>query len=65
MSIFKLMVRTVILFVCSLVQVIGVLSEGLSRISVKSGRYLSELDDKVRKGSCKKSKVKAQKVIPT
>lgn len=62
MSIFKLMVRTIILFVCSLIQVIGVLSEGLSKISAKSGRYLSQLDDKVRKGSFKKKETKTRKV---
>lgn len=64
MSIIKLFARTIVLLVCSIIQVIGVFAEGVFRLSVKSGRYLTDLDDKLRKEHTKKVKVKTS-VTPT
>lgn len=64
MSILKLLARTIILFVCSILQMIGVLTEGVTKLSAKTGEYLSVLDDKLRKEPVKKHKAKTE-VIPT
>lgn len=64
MSILKILARTIILLVCSILQMIGVLTEGISRLSAKCIEYLSVLDDKLKKEPVKKIKTKTE-VIPT
>ena len=64
MSILKLLARTIILFVCSILQMIGVLTEGVSKLSAKTGEYLSVLDDKLKKESVKKHTTKTE-ALPT
>lgn len=63
MSIIKLLARTIILFVCSIIQVIGVLTEGVMRLSAKSCELLNKLDDKLNKETVKKHK--KTEVVPT
>ena len=62
MSILKLLARTIILFVCSIVQVIGVLTEGIYKLSVKASCYLVGLDDKLQRERPKKHKTKTEEV---
>ena len=64
MSILKLLARTIILFVCSILQMIGVLTEGVSKLSAKTGEYLSVLDDKLKMEAVKKSTTKTE-ALPT
>ena len=64
MSILKLLARTFILFVCSIVQVIGVLTEGVMRLSAKTCMYLNMLDNKLEKETVKKHKKKTE-AVPT
>lgn len=47
MSIINILVRTFILFVCGIVQVIGVVVEGAARILDQLGKYACFLDDKL------------------
>ena len=64
MSIIKLLARTIVLFVCSIIQVIAVVAEGVLKVSVKLGGYLVCLDDKLKKEPVKKEKKKTEE-IPT
>lgn len=56
MSIIKNLVRIVILLTCGIMQVFGVLAEGLSKLLNQSGRYLSTLDDKLENKAKPKKK---------
>ena len=62
MSIIKLLARTIVLFVCSLIQVIAVLAEGVLKLSVKTGECLNVLDNKLTKEPVKKEKKKTEEV---
>lgn len=62
MSIIKLLARTIVLFVCSLIQVIAVLAEGVLKLSVKIGENLNALDNKLTKEPVKKEKKKTEEV---
>lgn len=61
MEILKILVRTCVLFVCGIIQVIGVLVEGVSRLLLKLGEYLAILDDKLSKRVDKKPKKTEEK----
>ena len=63
MDILKILARTGILFVCSIIQMLGVLAEGVCRLFSKLGEYLSILDDKLIKRVDKKEK--ETKKVPT
>lgn len=56
MSIIKILARTVILLVCGIIQIIGILAEGVMRLSAKIGGYLVNLDDKLKDKPKKKEK---------
>lgn len=62
MSILKLLARTIVLFVCSIIQVIGVLTEGIYKLSAKLICYLVGLDDKLQRAQPKKRKTKTEEV---
>ena len=62
MSILKLLARTIVMFVCSVIRVIGVIAEGLLRISATSVNYLVKLDNKLEKKHVKRVKPKAKKI---
>lgn len=62
MSIIKLLARTIVLFVCSIIQVIAVLAEGVLKLSVKLGGYLVNLDNKLKKEPVKKEKKKTEEI---
>lgn len=47
MSIITILVRTGILFACSIIQVVGVVVEGISKLFGKLGEYLYALHDKL------------------
>ena len=47
MTIITILARTGILFVCSIIQVIGVIVEGISKLFGKFGEYLYALHDKL------------------
>ena len=64
MDILKILVRTFVLFVCSVVQAIGILAEGLYRLLTRLNEYLVALDDKLTRGPVKK-KDKKTDVKPT
>ena len=53
MSILKILARTAILLVVSIIQVIGVLTEGFMRLLAQISEYLVELDDLVEKPGAK------------
>lgn len=63
MEILKILARTGILFVCSVIQLLGVLAEGACRLFSKLGEYLAKLDDKLSKRVDKKAK--ETKEVPT
>ena len=62
MSVIKILARTIILFVCSIIQMIGVIAEGISQLSAKTGEYLVYLDDKLKREPVKKEKTKTEEV---
>ena len=62
MAILKILARTGVLLVCSIIQVIGVLVEGLSRLLNKLGEYLVILDKKLAKKVEKKEEKKTEEV---
>ena len=64
MAIFKILARTAVLFVCSVIQMIGVLAEGLCKLLTKLGEYLVILDDKLTK-TVNKKKDKKTEEVPT
>lgn len=47
MSIIKILARTIILLVCGIIQVTGVLTEGLSKLLNQFGSFLFVLDGKL------------------
>jgi hypothetical protein len=55
MDILRILARTVILFICSVIQVIGVLVEGACGILLKTAEYLVILDDKLEERVVKKT----------
>lgn len=56
MSILKILARTGVLLLCSIIQVIGVLVEGVCKLLGKLGEYLVILDNKLEKPAEKKPK---------
>lgn len=62
MAILKILARTGVLLVCSIIQVIGVLAEGVCRLLTKLGEYLVILDNKLMKKVDKKDEKKTEEV---
>lgn len=62
MSIIKILYKTMILFVCCIVQMIGVLTEGVSRLFDEFGGYLILLHDKLIKLLEVRKKVKKAEI---
>lgn len=61
MSIIKLIWKTIILLVCSLIQVVGVLIEGIAKILFKTSELLEKAHDRVLDcGDLKKRKKKGK-----
>ena len=60
MDILKILVRTCVLFVCGIIQVLGVLVEGVCKLLSKLGEYLVILDDKLSKRVNKKAEKKSE-----
>lgn len=63
MSIIKILARTIVLVTCGIIQVIGVLTEGLTKLLDQFGRYLSVLDGKLAREV--KPKKKTTNKLPT
>lgn len=63
MAFFKILARTGVLFVCSVIITIGVLIEGTGKLLDKLAEYLVTLDNKLANPSVKK--VKKTKTVPT
>lgn len=63
MAILKILARTGILFVCSIIMMLGVIVEGAYKLLAKLGEYLMVLDDKLIKRVNKKEK--KTKTVPT
>lgn len=63
MAIFKILARTGVLFVCSVIITIGVLIEGTGKLLDKLAEYLVTLDNKLAKMPVKK--IKKTKTVPT
>lgn len=63
MAILKILARTGILLTCGIIQVIGVLAEGVSKLLTQLGEYLVILDDKLKK--VEKKKDKKTEEVPT
>lgn len=64
MAILKILARTGVLFVCSIIQVVGVIAEGAARLLGTLAEYLVILDDKlIRK--VEKKKEKKTEEVPT
>ena len=61
MDILKILARTFVLFVCGIIQVLGVLVEGVCRLLSKLGEYLVKLDDKLSKRVKKAEKQSEEK----
>ena len=62
MSIIKLFARTIVLFVCSIIHAIGVVSEGIYRLSETTVKLLNKLDNKLTKERIKKDKPKTEEI---
>ena len=65
MSIIKLIWKTIILLICSIIQLIGVLVEGMAKILSRTAKILEKAHDRVLDlGSKKKEEKKAHIHVP-
>ena len=64
MSIINILVRTGILLACSIIQVFGVLVEGVSKLFAKFGEYLDRLHNKLMKQLKIRTKTKKTVNVP-
>ena len=60
MSIIKLLWKTIILLVCSIIQVVGVLVEGIAKILLRTAKLLEKAHDRVLDCSDLKKKKKGK-----
>lgn len=58
MTIFELLWKTIILLVCSIIQVVGVLIEGIAKILLRITKLLAKAHDRVLDYSAFKKKTK-------